>query len=367
MSDGAMANHLYAVVLAGGRGTRFWPRSRRRQPKQLMSFGDGRTLLQQTVDRLSPLIPPQNVWVFTNQFLATAVTRQLRDVPRAQVIAEPTQRNTAPCAGLAAELISAKDPEAILAVLPSDHAVLKPAAFRKIIRLAAQHAKRGEIVVLGIRPRWPETGYGYMEFSKAPALSPPRALPVKRFREKPTLPVAQRYVAAKRFFWNSGMFFWKASVIRDALRRYLPETAAVLSSIGERANRTSSAARLTKVLNELYPSCQNISVDYAVLEKASNVVGIPCDIGWNDLGSWQAVYDLLPHEGNGNVMRSEGLLLDASGLYVDVPGKLVAAVGVQNLVIVETADALLIVPRDRAQQVSRLVGELEKAGRDDLL
>lgn len=367
MSERTMANHLHAVILAGGRGTRFWPRSRRRHPKQLMNFGDGRTLLQQTVDRLDPLIPLENVWVFTNQYLAKAVARQLPEVPRSQIIAEPTQRNTAPCAGLAAELISAKDPEAILGVFPSDHAVLKPAAFRNIVRLAARHAGRGEIVVLGIRPRWPETGYGYMEFSEIPAIGPPRALPVKQFREKPSLAVAQRYLRAKRFFWNSGMFFWKASVIRDALHRYLPETAAVLSSIGQRARRKIGAAALTKVLNELYPSCQNISVDYAVLEKASNVVGIPCDIGWNDMGSWQAVYDLMPRDGHANVMRSEGLLLDSSGLYVDVPGKLVGAVGVQNLVIVETGDALLIVPRDRAQQVSRLVSELEKARRDDLL
>lgn len=360
-----MSKHLHAVILAGGRGTRFWPRSRRRTPKQLMSFGNGRTLLQQTVDRLGSLIPPSNVWIFTNQLLAKAVSRQLPEVPNSQIIAEPVQRNTAPCAGLAAELILAKDPEAVLGVFPSDHAVLKAAAFRNVVRLAEQQARLGNIVVLGIRPRWPETGYGYMEFANVPQMNPPRAVPVKQFREKPKMAVAQRYLRAKRFFWNSGMFFWKAAVIRDALRAHLPETSAVLSSIGKRACGKSGS--VTRVLNELYPSCQNISVDYAVLEKASNVVGIPCDIGWNDLGSWQAVYDLLPHDQNANVLRSQALLLDSDGLYVDVPGKIVGAVGVRNLVIVETGDALLIVPRERAQDVTRLVGEIEKAGREELL
>lgn len=165
------------------------------------------------------------------------------------------------------------------------------------------------------------------------------------------------------------MFFWKASVIRDAIRSYLPETAAVLSSIGERVSskKGASAGRMERILNEMYPACQNISVDYAVLEKAANVVGIPCEIGWNDLGSWQAVYDLSPRDKDNNVLRSEGLLLDSSGLYVDVPGKLVGVVGIKDLVIVESGDALLIVHRDQAQQVSRLVAELEKAGRDTFL
>src|ERR1019366_4256363 len=173
----------------------------------------------------------------------------------------------------------------------------------------------------------------------------------------------------KRFFWNSGMFFWKASVIREALGRYLPKTAEALAIIGSRlaSQKKPTGERLRRLLRELYPACQNISVDYAVLEKAPSVVGIPCEIGWNDVGSWRAVYDLLPHDARGNVLRSEGLLVDSSGLYVDVPGKLVGVVGLKDLVVVETGDALLIAHRDRAQEVSRLVQELEKIGRDDLL
>jgi mannose-1-phosphate guanylyltransferase len=369
MSNRHSSSHLYAVILAGGRGTRFWPRSRRRHPKQLMDFGEGKSLLRQTFERLIPLIPPPNVWVFTNKILAGSVARELPEVPRSQIIAEPVQRNTAPCAGLAAELILARDPEAVLGVFPSDHAISKPVAFRRIVKLAARHAGQGEIVVLGIRPRWPETGYGYMEFSHPPVIHPPKAISVRRFREKPSLAIAKRYLHARKFYWNSGMFFWKASVFRDALRRFLPETAEVLSSIGKRVSKEkiNTPGRLGRVIAAFYPSCQNISVDYAVLEKALNVVGIPCEIGWNDLGSWQAVYDLLPQDRNQNVVVSEGLLLDTSGLYVDVPGKLVAAVGLRDLVVVETEDALLIVPRHRAQDVSWLVAQIEKSGRNDLL
>ncbi|MBI4458870.1 MAG: mannose-1-phosphate guanylyltransferase [Acidobacteria bacterium] len=362
-------SHLYAVVLAGGRGTRFWPRSRQRHPKQLMNFWGRASLLQQTVERLRPLIQPANVWVLTNEYLAEEVARQLPEVPRAQIIAEPVQRNTAPCIGLAAELIGMQDAEAVLGVFPSDQTIRKPATFRQVVRLAAKHAAQGAIVVLGITPRWPETGYGYVEFARAPNAHHLQALPVKQFREKPSLAVAERYVRSRRFFWNSGMFFWKASTIREALRRHLPQTAAVLQAIPRKLADGSKAdpGRMRQLLRRSYPSCENISVDYAVLEKASEVVGVPCDIGWNDVGSWNAVYDLLPHDRMGNVLRTAALLTDSSGLLVDVPGKLVAGIGLKDLAVVETDDALLIVPRNRSQEVSQLVKQLETERRKNLL
>lgn len=365
----AKDRHLYAVILAGGRGTRFWPRSRRRTPKQLMNLWDQTSLLQQTVERLRPLLPPERVWVFTNGDLVREVVRQLPEVPPTQIVAEPVQRNTAPCAGLAAELIGARDPDAVLGVFPSDQAIGKPAVFLRVVRLAAQQAAQGAIVVLGIAPRWPETGYGYVEFAHRPALDPLRAFPVKRFHEKPPLAVAQRYLQSRRFFWNSGMFFWKASTFREALGRYLPRTAEVLKTIVRALDENSRAgsARLERALAKRYPACENISVDYAVLEKASRVVGIPCDIGWSDVGSWNAVFDLLPKDRDGNVLRSETLLLDSSGLFVDVPGKIVAGAGLKDLVIVETPDALLITRRDSPQDVSQLVKRLEKARREDLV
>ena len=356
--------HLYAVILAGGRGTLFWPRSRRRFPKQLMNFWGEASLLQQTVARLQPLIPLRNVWVFTNQDLASAIARQLPGVPKSQIIAEPVQRNTAPCIGLAAEIIGERDPEAVLGVFPSDHTVSKPAEFRKVVELAARHAAQGEIVVLGIQPRWAETGYGYMEFGGIPSLTTLRGAPVKQFREKPIKAEAERYVRTKRFFWNSGMFFWKATTVRNALERHLPETAAVVKSI---AGKAGNPRAMNRALIQRYPDCQNISIDYAVLEKAAQVTGIPCDIGWNDVGSWNAVYDLLPRDRQGNVLRTQTMLLDSSGLLVDVPGKLVVGAGLKDLIVVETPDALLIVPRHRAQEVSQLVKELEKKSRNDLL
>ena len=361
--------HLYAVILAGGRGTRFWPRSRRRSPKQLMNFWGESSLLQQTVERLRPLIPPERVWVFTNGHLVREIVRQLPEVPRAQIVAEPVQRNTGPCIGLAAELIGSQDPEAILGVFPSDQTIGKAAAFRQVVRLAVQQAAQGEIVILGIAPRWPETGYGYMEFARRPALHPLQALPVKKFHEKPPLAVAQRYLRSGRFFWNGGMFFWKASTFREALRRYLPRTAEFLERIVREGKGSGGAGspRFGRALAQCYPGCENISVDYAVLEKAPRVVGIPCDLGWSDVGSWNAVFDLLPKDRDSNVLRSAALLLDSSGLFVDVPGKIVAGAGLKDLVIVETPDALLVVRRDRSQDVSQLVKKLEEARREDLL
>ena len=326
-------------------------------------------MLQQTAARLQPLIPPSRMWVFTSEELVRQVARELPGVPRAQIVAEPCQRNTAPCAGLAAEMIGARDPEAILGVFPSDHTIRKPGVFRSVVAMAAKHAAQGSIVTLGIEPRWPETGYGYVEFRSVPNLDHVEALTVNRFHEKPPLATARRYLRARRYYWNSGMFFWSARTIRDALRSYLPRTADVLQTIArklEDEEETDLVLR-QRILRQLYPQCENISVDYAVLEKAPRVVGIPCSIGWSDVGSWNALYDLLPQDRERNALRTETLLIDSKGLLVDVPGKLVAGVGLEDLVIVETEDALLVIRRDRSQDVSRVVKELEQARRKDLL
>jgi mannose-1-phosphate guanylyltransferase len=348
------------VILAGGRGTRFWPKSRRDNPKQLLHFTGTGSLLEETASRVGSLVEPGNIWVVTSEKLRKEVLRQLPHVPRPQVIAEPVQRNTAPAIGLAAELILGRDPEAVMGVFPSDHVVTRAQKFRTAASMAFRSAARGDIVVLGIEPRWAETGYGYIEFPERPG-GKARQIPVRRFTEKPDRARAQRFVRSGRYFWNSGMFFWKAQVVSDALGTHLPGTAGVLRSIAAGSTR-GLASRIRKRFGD----CENISIDYAVLEHVSNVVGIPCDIGWNDVGSWRAAYDLLKGPGS-NVLRSETLLIDSGGLYVDAGGKLVAAVGVEDLVIVDTPDALLIVPRDRAQDVSSVVAALEKMKRDDLL
>ncbi len=353
----------YAVILAGGRGTRFWPRSRKRMAKQVLPFLGDRTLIQQTVDRLGPLFPPENVWVLTNAHLRDEIIRQLPDVPRRQILAEPAQRNTAPAIGLAAHLLVEQEPNALMAVFPADHIIGKPARFLRLARAALRAAEKGNLVVLGIQPKWAETGYGYIEFPEGATPGDANPLPVRKFREKPDRETAERYVAAGNFYWNAGMFFWRAEVLLDALRRHLPKTATLLAGLPP-----SRSPRYRKALGEVFPLCENISIDYAVMEKAANVVGIAAgDIGWNDVGSWSAVYELHRRDEAGNVGRTDALFAASSGNYVEAPGKLVALVGVHDLVVVDTPDALLVADRSRAQQVSDLVKTLERLKRDDLL
>jgi len=353
------------VILAGGRGTRFWPRSRRRRAKQVLNVVGEQTLIRQTFDRTRALAPPERTWVITNEYLRDVIVQQLPEVPAAQVIAEPAQRNTAPAIGLAAHLVAlGAGREAVLGVFPSDQVISREAAFRRVLRAAIGGARRGNIVVLGIKPRWPETGYGYIEFARRPAAGARRAAlePVAGFKEKPGLAVARRYLRSGRYYWNSGMFVWSAATILDALALHLPRTAAILDKIA----RDFSPETLAR----LYPECENISVDYAVMEKVGNVVGLPCDFGWNDVGSWNAVYELVKHDAAGNAARGEAWLLNARNNYLDVegsPGKLVAVIGVDDLVVVDSPDALLVVRRDRAQDVSKVVQWLEKVKREELL
>lgn len=351
-----MKSNYYGLIMAGGRGTRFWPRSRRRTAKQVLRFMGERSLIQQTVDRLKPVLPPEKIWIVTNEFLRDEIVKQLPEVPARQILAEPAQRNTAPCIGLAAHILQSLDPNAVMGVFPADHYIAKPARYLRLVRAAFRSAAQGKIVVLGIQPRWAETGYGYIEFpreTQAGAIEPARVL---RFREKPDLKTAKRFMKAGNFYWNAGMFFWKTSVLLDALREYLPKTATLLASLPEFSNR-----RFAAKLKEAFPNCENISIDYAVLEKSPHVVGFATDdFGWNDVGSWNAVYELLARDENGNVFRGEALARSSSGNYVDAEGKLIALLGVNDLVVVDTPDALLIADRSRAQEVGDLVKELEK-------
>ncbi len=356
------ANH-YGLIMAGGRGTRFWPRSRRRTAKQVLRFMGERSLIQQTVDRLKPVLPPERIWVVTNEFLRDEIVRQLPEVPARQILAEPAQRNTAPCIGLAAQILHSLDPNAVMGVFPADHYIAKPARYLRLVRAAFRSAAQGKMAVLGIQPRWPETGYGYIEFPRDTKAGSLETAPVLRFREKPDEKTAKRFLASGNFYWNAGMFFWRASVLLDALRLHRPQMATVLASLPPFASRNFKAK-----LRDTFPLCENISIDYAVLEPAKGVVGIAADdIGWNDVGSWNAVYDLIARDASGNAALGEALLHESSGNYIDARGRLVALLGVKDLVVVDTPDALLIADRRRAQDVGTLVKLLEKAGREDLL
>jgi mannose-1-phosphate guanylyltransferase len=357
------ANHNYGLILAGGRGTRFWPRSRRSNAKQVLDFlGEG-SLIQQTVARLRPVLPPERIWVLTNDHLRDRIIRQLPDVPKKQILAEPTQRNTAPAIGLAAHILQSVDSEAVMGVFPSDHFISKPARYMRLVRAALKSASKGKMAVLGIQPRWPETGYGYIEFPEGITAGSIEETPVQKFREKPDRATAEQFLASGRFYWNAGMFFWKASVFLEAMRQHLPRTASILAALPKFGGRNFTAK-----VAEAFPHCEDISVDYAVLEKATGVVGFASDdFGWNDVGSWDAVHTLLKKDTHGNAGRLDSVIVDSTGNYIDAPGKLVALLGVKDLIVVDTPDALLIADRSRSQQVGNIVKLLEKQRRDDLL
>lgn len=357
-------SNYYAMIMAGGRGTRFWPRSRRRSAKQVLNVIGARTLIQYTFDRLRPFLPPERMWVITNEYLRDEIVRQLPGVPRRQIVAEPVQRNTAPCNALAAHVLASIDPNAVIGVFPADHVVLKPARFRRLLGTAYRAAEAGRLLVLGIQPRWPETGYGYLEFDPAAKATASAPAPVLRFHEKPDAATAKRYVEAGNFYWNAGIFFWRADAFLAALRRYLPKTATLLAALPPLGSR-----RFPELLRQAYSRCENISVDYAVMERADNVAGLAAsEIGWNDVGSWDAVYELAPHDAAGNASRADEILSRHSTRnYVDAEGKLVALLGVEDLIVVDTKDALLVAARSRAQEVGDLVKALEAKKRDDLL
>ncbi|MDE3166776.1 MAG: mannose-1-phosphate guanylyltransferase [Acidobacteriota bacterium] len=358
-----MNQHFYGLILAGGRGTRFWPRSRKRSAKQVLNVVGEHSLIQATVERLSAIVPPERIWVLTNDHLRDIIVEQLPGVPKRQILAEPAQRNTAPAIGLAAQVLHSLDPKAVMGVFPSDHVIARPPEYRKVVRAAYRGAAGGRLMVVGIQPRWPETGYGYIEFPRDAAAGGALPLPVRRFHEKPALAKAKRYLKAGHFYWNSGMFFWPTGLLLEELRRHLPRTATVLASLPPIGSRRFAAA-----LERAFPLCDNISIDFAVMEKAAAVHGIAAgDFGWNDVGSWNAVYELLARDANGNAIELESLALDARDNFVDARGKFVALVGVRDLIVVDTPDALLVAARDRAQQVGDVVKALEKRNRHDLL
>jgi mannose-1-phosphate guanylyltransferase len=355
--------HRYGLILAGGRGTRFWPQSRRTRAKQVLNIAGERSMIQATVDRLAPILPPDRIWILTNDHLREEIIRQLPEVPANQIIAEPEQRNTAPAIGLAAHILRSIDPDAVMGVFPSDHIIDKPKRYLQMVKAAFAAAEKGKIAVLGIAPRWPETGYGYVEFPKDATRGSVKPAAVASFREKPDSKTAKGYVKKGNFYWNAGMFFWRADTLLDSLRSFLPKTFTLLSGLPPFEHKAFDSC-----LKEVFPLCENISIDFAVLERAKNVVGLACDeIGWNDVGSWNAVYELLPRDSDENVSRSEIHSMASTGNFVDAGKKLVALLGVKDLIIVDTPDALLIADRSRAQEVGDIVKALEKQNRQDLL
>ncbi|HET9402388.1 MAG TPA: sugar phosphate nucleotidyltransferase, partial [Candidatus Acidoferrales bacterium] len=346
--------------------------------KQLLNIVGRDTMLQQTAARLKPLFRDKQLWIVTNAEQVAQVKSQLSKIPRSQILSEPMGRNTAAAIALAAFNIrhatkkSAGD--ALMAVLPADHFIADSAAYRRIVSAALEVASAlGQMVVLGIPPAFPETGFGYIERGAAthaaPKTSAADVFDVERFTEKPPLETAREYVSSGKYFWNAGMFFWRVSTFLDNLQRFLPKTYEALAAL----EKTIGTRRYPATLKRIYASLQNISVDYAILEPATKQSGprsvsvIPATIGWSDIGSWDAVYQLLAKAPGENVSTTDHVTIGAEGNFIWAPKNFVAAVGVNNLAIIETADALLVCARERAQEVGQVVKWLEERKRRDLL
>ncbi|MCZ7543701.1 MAG: sugar phosphate nucleotidyltransferase [Anaerolineae bacterium] len=356
---------LYALIMAGGGGTRLWPLSRIDHPKQFVGLFGRRSLFQLAYDRIASLIPPARVFVVTGARYANLVHAELPDLPRENIIVEPEGRNTAPAVGLGALHIRRCDPEATMAVLTADHVIHKAAVFRDVLAAGAQVAAGGALVTLGVRPNAPNTGFGYIEQGESlGAVGDFEAYRVVRFTEKPDLETAERYVASGRYHWNSGMFVWRVERIMAEFARQQPALYAALRDIDAGLGAPDPRAALERVWRDIDP----ISIDYAIMEGARQVAVLPVDIGWRDVGSWDAVYAETAATPGENVMNGDGELLavDTEGCLVH-SDRLVAAVGLQNLVIVDTGDALLICPRERAQDVRQVVAQLRAAQRDEYL
>ncbi len=351
---------LYTVIMAGGIGSRFWPRSRKARPKQFLKVFGQATLIQNTVARLQGLVPPERCLVVTHERYIEQTRRQLPAVPRENILAEPISRNTAPCIAYAAACLQARDPEATMIVLPADHVIRNVEAFHHVLRAAVHKAQTpGALVTIGIDPTHPATGYGYVQFDDrapepmegAPSGAPP-VYPVRTFAEKPDLATAERFLDSGDFLWNSGMFIWRADSILDQMARHLPEAhAAFAQAAGAFGTEGEGAA-----VEAAFRDSPSISIDYGVMERAEHVHVVRGAFGWSDVGDWRAVYDLSEKDEHGNVLHGDALMHDASRCYVESEtGRLVVLVGMHDAVVVDTEDALLVCSRSSTQQVKNVV------------
>jgi len=355
---------LFAVVMAGGSGTRFWPLSRGRRPKQFLPFAGGRSLLAATVERLAPLVPVERIQVVTVAPVADATRRELPELPAANILVEPEGRDTAACLGWAGWRLAEVQPDAVMVVTPADHVIPDGGALRRALAAAAEVAqKRGGLVTLGVRPTRPETGFGYLELGEKEeerwGLAVHR---VSRFVEKPDLERARSMVQAGNFRWNAGMFAWRVEVLQQAIRRYLPDLAAGLDRLMADARVEGEQPALARH----YPTLPRTSIDFGLMEKADEVRAVATEFDWCDVGSWNGLAEILP-AGEAGVTLGEVISLDAENCVLVSDGPLVAAVGVRDLVVVATNDAVLVVPRAQAQRIKELVAKLQEAGRDSLL
>ena len=353
---------LYALILSGGAGTRLWPLSRKAMPKQFLDLLGERTLLQDTVERVSELIPTERIFAVAPPEHRALIHDQLPELRADHLVVEPYPRGNAAAIALAMAALHAFDPEAVVAVLPSDHVVEKRTRLREVLIAATAAAERGHLVTLGIEPSRPDTGFGYIEAAEPLDVGAPRsALRVKRFIEKPKREAAEKMIAAGGHYWNAGMFVWRVAEILRAFAQHLPNTSRAIDALAQ----ATGTPRYEAVLAEVWEETDRTTIDYGILEKAANVAVVPADIGWHDLGSWARLADVVAQGRNWS--SSDHVAVDAEDNYVWAPGKLAALIGVEGLVIVDTPDALLVVPKERAEDVKAVVDRLRREEREDLL
>ncbi len=359
---------LHAVIMAGGSGTRFWPESRAARPKQMLNLTGPKTMIQTTVDRLGDLVPSENVLVATTAGLAEGIAEQLPGLPADAILVEPCRRNTAPCIGLAAVQVAARDPEATMVVMPADHVIEDEASFRRAVRFAAEliEAHPERLVTFGIRPSYPAESFGYIErgevVQSADGMS---ACQVKAFHEKPAAEVARRYLEAGTFSWNAGIFVWKAKSILASIARFEPKIHAHLQCIADAVQ----APDYDEVLGREFAAVQNISIDHAVMERTAEAVVIEAPFDWDDLGSWRAMARLRGEDDQGNTVLARHLGLQTTGTIVrgGDPDHLVVTLGVDDLIVVHTPDATLVAAKDREESIRQLVAMMEEGGLEKYL
>lgn len=344
-----------ALIMAGGRGERFWPKSRMNLPKQFLSLtGDGKTMIQLTVERILPMVDMQDIFIATNESYRHLVQEQLPDLPAENILCEPVGRNTAPCIGLGAEHIAKKYGDALMMVLPSDHLIKYEPIFRQALEDACSVAEQGDnLVTLGITPDEPETGYGYIKFIPTSRLQ--RAYAVERFVEKPNLEKAKEYLASQEYLWNSGMFIWKVSTILNNIKAYLPDMYEALEIIKE----AIGTEKQEEVLKEIFVTMESVSVDYGIMEKAQNIYTLAGTFGWDDVGSWLAVGRIQKTNEFGNVVTGSVVSVNTRNCIIQGGSKLIATVGLTDIVVVDTEDALLICNKDNAGEIKKVLESLK--------
>jgi mannose-1-phosphate guanylyltransferase len=373
---------VHAVILAGGIGSRFWPKSRKQKPKQMLNIVGANTLLHDTITRIQPLVSAQaesplikggggrgdlNILIVTTRELAPALKAQLPELKDENFLIEPVGRNTAPCIGLAAMKLLERDPEAVMVILPADHLISDGDHFLTCLNQAIETAVKDDaLVTIGIKPTHPETGYGYIQFNPRHRKAS-GAYEVVTFAEKPNLETAKRFLASGDFLWNSGMFIWKAERILSEIESSMPELYASLSEIQVIANEVKQSPNVQEQFTTLYSGIRAISIDYGVMEQARNVAVVKGDFNWTDIGNWAEVYRLSPKDENGNANLNGHALIDTRNCFIDSPDRFVALVGVHDLIIINTGDALLICDRNHAQDVKRAVEYMERHQMDKYL